>query len=66
MSERKLQAVEYGLETLGKQDGASIRAEHDQIWLGGSCDTMPPEHVKVRLEELGWWLDEGVGWSLYV
>ena len=54
-----------GVAILGKYlapDGFGIRAEHDQIWIGGDAPLTAED--RARLEELDWfYCREGNGWS---
>lgn len=44
-----------------RKESFDINAEHDQFWFGED-EWVTDEKDRQRLEELGWFIDEG-GWS---
>lgn len=48
-------------------DELSIQAEHDQLWVGPSSETIPSALHQQRLEEHGFFFDaDAQTWSCYV
>jgi len=62
----RAEKVAQGISILSKYPGLEVAAEHDQFYFGPSDDSLVLDEDKKLLEDLGWFLDEGFGWSRFV